>query len=84
MDNIILKINDMSKLKELDGSTRVARYFSHKKLEDFINTEQLYFRNCELFDDDNERKRIDRGKYKTDKGLCVAEKIQNHKRITAE
>lgn len=73
MDNQILKIN-RSDLKQLDNSTRVARYFSYNRLKDFVNN-QLYFCNCELFDDNNERKRIDRGKYKNNVALNIAKKI---------
>lgn len=64
MGNRILKIYNASNLKELDNSTRVARYFSYEKLKDIVYNQRLYFCNCELFTDDNERKRIDRGRFK--------------------
>lgn len=72
MDNSILIINN-SDLKEVDGSTPVARYIPYKYLEDLINN-QLYFRNCELFTDDNERKRLDRGNFKNSRALNIASK----------
>ncbi len=76
MDDTILKINN-SDLKEMDNSIRLARYFSYNKLKDIVNN-QLYFCNCELFDDDNERKRIDKGRYKNSKALDISEKINKH------
>lgn len=76
MDNNILKINK-SDLKNLDGLTKIARYIPYKYLKDFVN-DKLYFRNCELFDDNNERKRIDRGKYKNSIALEITEKISEN------
>ncbi|MPM56996.1 hypothetical protein SDC9_103813 [bioreactor metagenome] len=76
MDNKILKINS-NDLKELSGSMRVARYFTYDKLKDIIDNERLYFHNCELFDDDNERKRIERGRYKNQKARRISIKIHN-------
>lgn len=77
MNNPIININSCD-WQPLDDSQKIARYYSYKKLKHLFKEEQLYFRNCDLFEDDNERKRLDRGRFRDEKTYELAEKINNH------
>ena len=76
MDNVILKINS-SNLRELNNSERVARYYPYEYLKAIVD-DKLYFRNCELFDDDNERKHPERAKFLNKAALDITVKIHHH------